>query len=329
MRTATVRLPGHPDQLCDLVAEAIVDEYLRRDPDARVRLAVHGGRGALFVSGDILSSADYDVSDLIKRTLGTLGITDEIEIFVSLESVSADRIATARLSSESSVMVTGYATAETPEKLPETVSLARQVAKRLYEKRGLDPEWFWLGPDAEVTVLAEGARPSRIILNIEHGNESLDSVRLRVASEFREVVNGLPISVNMTGACEKRSLTLVSGGSGRGTSVYGSLLPALPALVGLDIQCVEKAGSWLARRAALSLLRRGAVAPLVQAVYLPGDFKPAYIKARDAHGRDLSADIIPAELSLDRVRKEWWRSGLNLDAVRWGFAGEPGLPWEE
>jgi S-adenosylmethionine synthetase len=226
-------------------------------------------------------------------------------------------------------MVTGYATAETPEKLPETVSLARQVAKRLHEKRELDPEWFWLGPDAEVAVIAEGARPSRVVLTIEHGNESLENVRARVASEFREAANHLPISVNMTGACEKRGLARVSGASGRGASVYGSLIPVLPSLIGLDIQCVEKAGSWLARRAALSLLRRGAVAPLVQAVYLPGDFKPAYIKARDAHGRDLSAEVVLAELSLDRVRKEWWRSGLNLDAARWGFAGEPGLPWEE
>lgn len=329
MRTATVRLPGHPDQICDLVAEAIVDEYLRRDPDARVRLAVHGGRGALFISGDVLSSADYDVSDLIKRTLGVFGVTEEIEIFVSLEAVSADRIATVRLSSESPVIVTGYATSETPEKLPETVGLARQMAKRLHEKRELDPEWFWLGPDAEVMVIAEGARPSRVILTIEHGNESLESVRDRATSEFRAITNHLPISVNIAGACEKRGLARMSGASGRGPSVYGSLISFLPSLIGLDHQCAEKAGSWLVRRAALGLLGRGAAAPLVQAVYLPGDFKPAYIKAREANGRDLSAEITPAELSLDRVRKEWWRPGLNLDAARWGFAGEPGLPWEE
>jgi hypothetical protein len=45
-------------------------------------------------------------------------------------------------------------------------------------------------------------------------------------------------------------------------------------------------------------------------------------------GKDLTVGISPAALSLDRVMKEWWRPGLNVDAHRWGFAGEPGMPWE-
>jgi len=43
----------------------------------------------------------------------------------------------------------------------------------------------------------------------------------------------------------------------------------------------------------------------------------------------LSADINLDDLSLDRVMRDWWRTGLNLDAARWGFAGQAGLPWEE
>ncbi|MBU2509369.1 hypothetical protein KKE33_03260 [Patescibacteria group bacterium] len=329
MRSATVRLPGHPDQACDLVAEAIIDEYLRRDPNSRIRLSVSGGRGVIFVSGDVVSQADFDVSDLIKRTLGSLGITDEVEPLISLEPVTSERIVSARLSSESLVIITGYATLETPDGIPATTSLARRVAKRLHEKREVDPEWFWLGPDAEVTVVAEKTKPSRVIINIEHSSESLDIVRSRIISELADMAPGTIFETNITGPNERRGLTLASGASGRTPNVYGSLIPLPSEYIGHDPFSVEKAGAWLTRQAALKLVNKGACAVLVQAAYLPGDFKPAFLKARDERGNDLSADINLDDLSLDRVMRDWWRTGLNLDAARWGFAGQAGLPWEE
>ena len=91
MNPARIRLPGHPDAACDMVAEAIVDEYMRRDPDTRIALSVIGGRGALFVAGDVISAADFDVAQIIQRTLGTIGIGTELEPFVSLEPVVGER----------------------------------------------------------------------------------------------------------------------------------------------------------------------------------------------------------------------------------------------
>lgn len=99
--------------------------------------------------------------------------------------------------------------------------------------------------------------------------------------------------------------------------------------IGHDPQSVEKAGSWLARAAALHVLQSGANAALVQATYLPGEHRPSLFMIRDEKGRDRSREIDLASLSLDRVMKEWWRPSLNQDAAHWGFAGEPGLPWEE
>src|SRR5512147_2353597 len=103
MQTATSRLSGHPDHACDLVAEAIVDEYLRRDPTSRVRLSVSGGRGVLFIAGDVCSQADFDVSAIVKRTVGSLGVTDDLEAFVSLEPVPSERVSAFKLSTESPI----------------------------------------------------------------------------------------------------------------------------------------------------------------------------------------------------------------------------------
>lgn len=329
MRSASARLPGHPDLACDLVAESIVDEYLRRDPESRIRVNVAGGRGVIFVSGDILSQADFDVSALVKRTLGMSGFTDEIEPFVSLEPVSPQRTAAFRLPCEAPVTVTGYATSETDMLLPETVTLARRLARLLQDAREQDPEWFWLGPDTEVTVMSEFNKPSRVIVNAEHGLESLEKIRPLITAKLKNELGQVPLEVNPTGVRECRGLAHACGSSGRAPSVYGSFIPEFPSPIGRDPRAVEKAGAWLARAAARSAIKRGARAAMVQMTYLPEESRPHFLRLRDEQGRDLSASVDPDSLSLDRVIQEWWRPGLNFDAALRGFAGEAGLPWEE
>lgn len=326
MRTATTRLPGHPDAVSDLVVEAVVDEYLRRDANARLAISASGGRGVFFLSGDVSSEADFDVSALVKRTLGQLGAEDA-EVFVSLEPVPAERLFAFK-NGESPVTVIGYATAETDDRLPATVSLSRRVAKRLEEKRTSDPEWFWLGPDADVTVVASGTKPERVIVMLDHGNEPLGTVRDRVSNELAVIADGAIINANPSGERAGRGTGRMSGASGRLASSYGSAIPSGPSIIGLDPRRAEKAGAWLARAAARSVVASGAKAAMVQATYFPGDRSPSLISVRDERGADRSAAISRDRLHLDRVMKEWWRPGLNLDAARWGFAGEPGMPWE-
>ncbi|MBU1349058.1 hypothetical protein KJ781_03245 [Patescibacteria group bacterium] len=327
MRSATVRLPGHPDHACDLVAEAIVGEFVRRDPASRLRVGVVGGRGVMFVSGDVASTADFDISALVKRTLGSLGVTDEVEPFISIEPVDAALVAPFRQHAHAAVTAIGYATSETPEGVPSVVSAARRIAKALDAKRTGDPEWFWFGPDAEVTAFGDGARIARVVATIEHGAEPLADVRRKIEEEIRSVADGASVLVNPAGACERRGLAARSGASGRLPAAYGSLIPQT-SHVGLDPSSAEKAGAWLCREAARTLLVDDIRAVQVRATYLPGDVKPSSVVARDEKGNDLTSRLALDTLSLDRVMGTWWRPGLDMDAHRWGFAGEPGMPWE-
>lgn len=329
MRTATARLPGHPDAACDMVAESILDEFLRRDPESRLRISVQGGRGAVFVSGDVLSQADFDVSALVKRVIGSLGITDELEPFVSLEQVAADRTSNFRLGAEQPVIATGYATFETDDLLPETTVAALRLARALHEQRERDPDLFWLGPDGEVTIIAHGAKPARAIINVEHGSEPLDTARQQIAERLREPLRDLEFQINPSGVREKRGLAACTGSSNRAVGPYGSLIPSVGAqIVGADPRSAEKVGAWLARQAARNLVKRGARACLIQILYLPGENRPSRITARDERGRDLSSEVPLESLALDRVMKEWWRPGLNFEAAQWTFVGSRGLPWE-
>lgn len=322
-------LSGHPDKACDLVAEAIVDEYLRRDPETRIRVHVTGGRGALFVAGDVRSQADFDVSSVVRRTLGELGVASQVEPFISLETIAPEHAPIFVSGAELPITVAGYATAETPEYIPAPLSVAKQLAKKLDELRRSDESWFWLGPDTEIVVYAEKSQPSHVYIHIEHAGTSLEEARSLFTKFVHTVVPQISVRVNELGVQEERGLAYRMGASGRDRAHYGESIPFHAELVGRDMFHAEKAGSWLARAAARALVLRGAGAALVHLMYLPGVFLPARIVARDEKGRDLSAQLHPELYSLERVWKEWWRPGLNMQAARWGFAGEPGLPWEE
>ena len=311
MRTATIRLPGHPDEACDRVAQAIVEEYVRRDPTSRVRVSVSGGRGVMFVAGDVLSQADFDVSALVRRTLGSIGVTDEVEPFVSLDPVSAERVAAMRLPNETPVTVIGYATNETDVYLPTPVVRAGRVAKELERLRDADPDCFWLGPDAEVTAIEDG-QTMRVSLRIEHGTESLERIRPLLAERLASVLEGATLDVNPSGPCERRGLALTTGASGAMRAVYGSALPAVALGSGLDRHAAEKAGAHLAREAAIAAVKAGANAAFVQVTYLPGEMRPVSFRIRDEHGRDCSATIPADMLSLDRVATEWPESFPHL-----------------
>lgn len=324
-----MRLPGHPDKACDLVAEAIVDEYLKRDPQSRLRVQVSGGRGAIFVHGDVMSVADFDVSALVQRTLGAVGPAQPLEPFVALEQVPPDAAVRDLGGAVLPTMAVGYACDETPEYLPKTVYLARRIAKALEDKRQGDESWFWLGADGEVAVTADGSEPDAVSVLLEHGNEPLESVRPKVEALARGYAASVRVRVNEFGPCEARGLANVSGASGRGGAAYGWPLPAVDSGIGCDLRHPGKAGAWLARAAAVGLVKSGqARACLVSLKYLPGEVRPALAAARDEKGRDLADRLDRASLALDRVAKDWWRPGLNADAARWGFAGEAGLPWE-
>ncbi|HWQ99393.1 MAG TPA: hypothetical protein VN397_00930, partial [Candidatus Methylomirabilis sp.] len=77
-----------------------------------------------------------------------------------------------------------------------------------------------------------------------------------------------------------------------------------------------------------ALGRTDANAILVQAVYEPGTPVPVSLRVRDERGRDLSRPEDAEAMSYYSLARRF-RHGLNVEACRWGFAGEAGLPWEE
>lgn len=330
MRLATVPLAGDPDHVCALVAAGIADEYLRRDPETRISCDVSGGRGAIFVTGEILTQADFDVSHLIQRLLGQSGVYEPLESFIALEPVSSEQIGRFRQACLEPILVTGYATRESDDFTPSPVYWAKRISQALESRRRHDPDWFWLGAAGKVSVLGQGKRIDEVIVETDHGTHPLDLVRAAIAQEIEEQGLNARLQVNMSGEVHKGGIESCIGRKNSHFFIYGRGLPPIINPAGRDWNAAEVYGVWLARHLALEVLNATQVkAVMTELFFVPGDVMPTKIIARDEHGLDLSKSIKITKDMMAEFILAWRTPGLMSEIVRHGVVGSLSLPWEK
>lgn len=320
MQSAVFYSPGSPDALCAICAEAIIDAYLERDQQSRVRVEVSGGFDAIFITGMVQSTADVDVASVVRRQLGRFGAGLEIEPFVSMETVAAWQ-------PEPMTHVTAYATNETPEAIPAASAFAKRINNALETYRQTDEQGFWLGPDIEGSVLLQKNKMPQVFLRVEQGTEKIQDVRSKLAACLGQLIPGVKVRTNDGGLVERRGMHTALGSSARLLPMYGMTGMASISLIGRDLRDPQKAGAWLARAAAKNLVKQGHEAVVVQLAYEPGRKDPFAISAKNEKGERLEQQIPVESVHLDRALS-WWRPGLNLAAYLDHLLGGEALPWE-
>jgi S-adenosylmethionine synthetase len=340
MKTVESVTEGHPDKVCDQIADAILDAYLTRDPSSRVALEVFGSHGALMIGGEVTSKAELEPGQLALRVYKEIGYDDDLEIFTNIEEQSPDiaRGVDTGGAGDQGIMY-GYATAETPEYLPKPVVLSQRLAWGLTNLRRNHLQFSWLRPDGKTQVTMEGGRVKTVVVSAQHREDiGIGEIRKMLLSSLVEPaigdVDGVEFLVNPTGAFVLGGFSADTGLTGRKLMVdtYGGLIPhGGGAFSGKDPSKVDRSAAYMARFAAKNIVANGlAKNCLVSVAYAIGKEEPVMLEAKSGDGKDLTAylkqhfDFRPRAI----IERLGLRRPIYRSTAANGQFGRDEFPWE-
>ncbi len=311
--TAESVTEGHPDKLCDTIADAVLDACLLGDPDSRVACEVLATAGKITVAGEITTKAMPDIPHIVCKTVRRIGYSGNYEVEVDVHDQSPD-IAEA-VNGENEVtagdqgIVYGYACQETPQLLPLPVVLAHRITMGLTEARH-NHLLEWLRPDgkAQVSVEYEDGKPMRVrtvVVSAQHEPEvSQKELRetvyqlILVPALEKYLDQNTEILINPSGSFVLGGFEADTGLTGRKLMVdtYGGVVPhGGGALSFKDCTKVDHSGAYMARYLAKNIVAASlAEKCTVSMAYAIGKAEPLYVQA-DTHGTGVYPDAVLAE----------------------------------
>ena len=196
---------GHPDKVADQISDAILDEFLRQDPEAKVACETFCTSGLVVVGGEVSSERAYvDIPATVRRVIARIGYTKaeygfdaaSCGVISTIHEQSADihrgvvREDPDGQGAGDQGMMFGYASTDTEEYMPLALSLSHRLLHTLADIRHNEPELMpYLRPDAKAqfTVEFTGRRtPVRvhtIVLSTQHDEFDSDDARMRARIE--------------------------------------------------------------------------------------------------------------------------------------------------
>ena len=285
---------GHPDKLCDAVADAILDDVLEHDPEARCAVEVATTTGLVIVLGEVTTEHYVDVQEVVRRTVRQIGYNDsrlgfdwetcgtmtaikeqspDIALGVDHALEARAGVEADELGAGDQGMMFGYASDESEELMPMPIMLAHRIARRLAEVRR-DGTLPYLRPDGKSQVTVEydaDGRPRRVhtvLVSTQH-DPDVDMDELGAAIRSHVVEAAIPAEllddetrhlVNPTGRFVIGGPMGDSGLSGRKIIVdtYGGMARhGGGSFSGKDPTKVDRSGAYMSRYVAKNVVAAG------------------------------------------------------------------------
>ena len=284
-KTAESVCMGHPDKLCDLIADNILDACMRKDKASRVACEVMATKGKIIVAGEITCSGKVDIRFIVKNVLREVGYNPwKFTVFVFVHQQSADIAAGVDTALEvrngsndpygsigagDQGTVYGYATNETRENLPLPLVLSHRIVERIDDcRKGKLIKGILSDGKAQVTLEYEDSKPKRvktIVVSVQHDKDKtqtelksdiLNNVLWQCFEDF-PFDDDTEILINPSGRFVEGGPAADTGLTGRKIMVdtYGGLAShGGGALCGKDPTKVDRSGAYMARYIAKNIV---------------------------------------------------------------------------
>lgn len=328
---------GHPDKVCDLIADSILDAMIEQDPNSRVACEVCANNNFVLVMGEVTTNAKVDIEKIVRETIKEIGYTKEeygfnyetCEIKIMLKKQSSDIAMGVNKSKEEKEgenlgegagdqgIIFGYACNETENYMPFPIYYAHKLAKKLAEVRK-NGEIKYLRPDGKTQVTVEYGedgkvkRVDAIVISAQHDpdveqerlkNDIIEKViKITIPAEFLD--DQTRYFINPTGRFVIGGPAGDSGLTGRKIIVdtYGGYAPhGGGAFSGKDPTKVDRSAAYMARKIAKDIVKSGLADKCqIELAYAIGVAKPVSILVET-----FGTNKIPEEDIVKKINDEY------------------------
>ena len=321
---------GHPDKMADQISDAVLDAILAQDTKGRVACETLLTTGLIVVAGEITTSAKVNFTDIARETVKKIGYDDTDKgfdyktcgVMVSVGQQSPDismgvkETGADEQGAGDQGLMFGYATNETPEFMPLTLSMSHKLVKDLATLRKAN-KVNWLRPDAksQVSVQYENGKAKRIdtiVVSTQHADSvSLKEIQGFIMEELIQksipaqwIDKNTKFHINPTGRFVTGGPMGDAGLTGRkiivdtygGHGAHGG-----GAFSGKDPSKVDRSAAYAARHVAKNIVAAGlAEKCLVQLAYAIGVAEPVSITVND-----YGTSVVGSEKLVEAVKQVW------------------------
>ena len=358
---------GHPDKLCDLISDTVLDAYLEKDPDSRVACEVTASTGLITVMGEITSKAVIDIQPLVREAIRNVGYTssdmgfdaDTCSVMNTVHGQSPDIAQGVGDNNDENSgagdqgLIFGYACSETDTLMPLPIYLAHKLSERLtyVRKSGL---LTYLRPDGKTQVTVEydendvPKRIDAIVVSTQHSEDvTLEQIKKDIIANVIEPIidknmmdGETKIYINPTGRFVIGGPFGDSGLTGRKIIVdtYGGYARhGGGAFSGKDPSKVDRSAAYMARYIAKNLVAASLCEKCeIQLAYAIGVAKPVSVRV-DTFGTGKLPEDKLEEIVMDNfdlrpygiIKTLNLRTPIYKKTSNYGHMGKVGLPWEQ
>jgi len=352
---------GHPDKVCDLISDTILDECLKQDKESRVAIETFASKNKITVAGQITTKGYVNIEKVVRDVLQEIGYDNEntdidystCNIDVNIVNQSPDiamGVDTGGAGDQG--MMFGYASDETEEYMPFAIMMAHKLAKRLTEVRK-DGTIKYLRPDGktQVTVEYEDGVPKRIdtilISNQHLDNVDLDTMKkdiiehvIKPVIDEKYIDENTKIYVNPTGRFVIGGPLGDTGLTGRKIIVdtYGGYCAhGGGAFSGKDASKVDRSAAYMLRHIAKNVVANNLAKKCqIEIAYAIGMDKPLSLYI-DTFG----TNTVPEEEIMRKIEEKFdltpngiieclnLKEPIYTKTTNYGHFGKKDMPWEK